>query len=188
MQGATDQLGLVFGQTAKSDVARQPFGSFTGSCFHTDLMRDINLTNKALGTVSDALAAAMPTVVSNDADYTDDGRVRSPLNTDGVGSLEFCDISPSAKVPGLYRCGSTADYLPACWPDPAGRANRVYCMHEPSDKTVERVYVSEMPDPDRRLGNAEPWAITWTMALAASIRIRRSLVVPAQRVRLQLRL
>ena len=56
-RGALDQVGLLLKQTALSDVAGQPLGAFAGACFHNNLMRSIELTNEALGTVSDDIAA-----------------------------------------------------------------------------------------------------------------------------------
>ena len=53
VRGVTDQLGLAFRQVARSQVAQQPLNAFTGACFHTDLMRGIELTNEALGAVAD---------------------------------------------------------------------------------------------------------------------------------------
>lgn len=52
IRGATDQIGLVFGQVARPNVARQPLGSFTGACFHTNLMRTVQLTNEAIGAIA----------------------------------------------------------------------------------------------------------------------------------------
>jgi len=52
VRGATDQVGVWLGLTASSQVAQQPLGSFTGACFHTNLMRGIELTNDAYAAVS----------------------------------------------------------------------------------------------------------------------------------------
>lgn len=57
VRGATDRIGLHLGLVAHSDVASQPLGSFTGPCFHSSLMRNIKLTNEALGAVADDLAS-----------------------------------------------------------------------------------------------------------------------------------
>lgn len=61
-RGATDQLGLLFGQVARSEVAQQPLKAFTGACFHTDLMRGIELTGEALGAVADDINARVTTL------------------------------------------------------------------------------------------------------------------------------
>ncbi len=57
VRGATDQIGLLIGQAAKSEVSQAPLGSFSGACFHTSLMRSIELTNEALGVINDDLAS-----------------------------------------------------------------------------------------------------------------------------------
>jgi pimeloyl-ACP methyl ester carboxylesterase len=59
-RGVADQFLLRVGLIAKSDVALQPLGSFGGACFHTSLMRDIELTNEALGAVHDDLSSRAP--------------------------------------------------------------------------------------------------------------------------------
>ena len=64
VRGATDQLGLLFSLTARSEVAGQPLAALTGPCFHTSLMRDIELTNEALGAVHDDLAGRVPEVTT----------------------------------------------------------------------------------------------------------------------------
>ena len=53
VRGATDQVGLLFGQVARSQVAQQPLKAFISACIHTDLMRGMELTNEALGAVAD---------------------------------------------------------------------------------------------------------------------------------------
>ena len=79
VRGATDQLGLLFGQVAASQVAQQPLRAFAGACFHTDLMRGIELTAEALGavavdissraavTATDLLSAPVPAVCTHRA-------------------------------------------------------------------------------------------------------------------------
>ncbi|ALG12151.1 esterase/lipase family protein [Kibdelosporangium phytohabitans] len=46
VRAGTDQVGLTLGFTAENDVA-QPITSALGACFHSDLMRTIQLTNDA---------------------------------------------------------------------------------------------------------------------------------------------
>jgi len=60
VRGATDQLSLLFGQVARSQVAQQPLKAFTGACFHTDLMRGMELTAEALGAVADDISSRVP--------------------------------------------------------------------------------------------------------------------------------
>jgi pimeloyl-ACP methyl ester carboxylesterase len=57
VRGATDQVGVWLGLTAKSQVAQEPLGSFAGACFHTNLMRGIELANDAYAAVSADLAS-----------------------------------------------------------------------------------------------------------------------------------
>lgn len=57
VRGATDQVGVWLGLTAKSQVAQQPLASFAGACFHTNLMRGIELDNDAYAAVSADIAS-----------------------------------------------------------------------------------------------------------------------------------
>jgi pimeloyl-ACP methyl ester carboxylesterase len=57
VRGATDAVGLALGLTSKGDVAQQPLAAFTGACFHTDLMRTIELTNEATGEIQDDITS-----------------------------------------------------------------------------------------------------------------------------------
>jgi pimeloyl-ACP methyl ester carboxylesterase len=65
VRGTTDQIGLLFGQVAASQVAQQPLKAFTGACLHTDLMRGLELTVEALGAVADDISSRAP-VTAND--------------------------------------------------------------------------------------------------------------------------
>jgi pimeloyl-ACP methyl ester carboxylesterase len=59
-RGVGDQIGLVFGLVSKTDVAQQPLAVFSGPCFHTQLMRGIELTNEATGAVTDDISSRTP--------------------------------------------------------------------------------------------------------------------------------
>lgn len=52
VRAATNQLGIEIGVVAVSEVPRIHLNAFSGSCFHTDLTRDIQTTNEALGAVN----------------------------------------------------------------------------------------------------------------------------------------
>lgn len=60
VRGATDQVSVWLGLAANSQVAQQPLGSIAGACFHTDLMRGIELTNDADAAVSADIASRAP--------------------------------------------------------------------------------------------------------------------------------
>jgi pimeloyl-ACP methyl ester carboxylesterase len=60
VRGVTDSVALSVGLVSKNDVAKQPLNAFKGACFHTDLMRDIELTNEATGEISADIAARDP--------------------------------------------------------------------------------------------------------------------------------
>lgn len=59
VRGATDSLGLTFQQVARNDVAASPLGAMTGPCFHTQLMRGIELTNEAVGIIADDIESRL---------------------------------------------------------------------------------------------------------------------------------
>ncbi len=53
IRGATDRLALKLNLAAANDVADAPWEGFSGPCFHTSLMRSIELTNEVMGAVND---------------------------------------------------------------------------------------------------------------------------------------
>jgi len=53
VRSGIDQAGLILKLTAANDVAGAPLGAFSGPCFHTSLMRSIELSNEVLGAVND---------------------------------------------------------------------------------------------------------------------------------------
>ena len=55
-----DQVGISLRLTATADVA-QPVWKLTSPCYHSNLMRTIELTNEAMGAVADDIAARQPT-------------------------------------------------------------------------------------------------------------------------------
>jgi pimeloyl-ACP methyl ester carboxylesterase len=65
VRGATDSIGLVFGLVSKVDVAEQPLASLTGACFHTNLMRAIQLTNEATGAINDDISSRQPVTAAD---------------------------------------------------------------------------------------------------------------------------
>jgi pimeloyl-ACP methyl ester carboxylesterase len=71
-RSVSDQISLAFGLVSKADVAQQPLAVFSGPCFHTQLMRGIELTNEATGAVTDDINSRLPR-----------------LSTDGYGPLRF---------------------------------------------------------------------------------------------------
>jgi pimeloyl-ACP methyl ester carboxylesterase len=53
VRGVGDTLSLWIGVTAKNDVPQQPVASLFGACFHSNLMRSIELSNEIMGIVDD---------------------------------------------------------------------------------------------------------------------------------------
>lgn len=110
VRGVTDQLGLAFRQVARSQVAQQPLKAFTGACFHTDLMRGIELTNGALGavagdirsrfsvTAADLLSAPVPAVCRHPAGRLVNGvQPGLPVNQ-GTMALAWLHDGAAAKA------------------------------------------------------------------------------------------
>lgn len=86
-----------------------------------------------------------------------DGRIRLPLATDGdlgVG-VDECSQSTFTQAMGVYRCGSVAASLPACWPS----TDYLYCMHGPADDTVVRIWAGDSLPPSSKPDDATPWQI-----------------------------
>jgi len=87
VRGIADTIGLTIGMTARNDVA-QPITSVKGACFHTNLMRTIELTNEATGIVNEDIEGRLPV---NANDYR--------MSVAGWEAYQF--ISPS----GNFSCG-----------------------------------------------------------------------------------
>lgn len=62
---ASDLLALSFGLISKTDIPDVPLKAFNGACFHSSLMRSIELTNEALGAVADDLEARQPATAAS---------------------------------------------------------------------------------------------------------------------------
>lgn len=90
VRGATDQIGLLLRTTAGNDVAR-PIAAIAGPCYHTNLMRTVQLTNEATGIVSDDISA------------------RTPPNTirfDGIGALSLDLTATELSARGYVNQGN----------------------------------------------------------------------------------
>ena len=59
VRAGVDQAGLILKLTTANDVAGAPLGAFSGPCFHTSLMRSIELSNEVLGAVNDYINPRM---------------------------------------------------------------------------------------------------------------------------------
>jgi pimeloyl-ACP methyl ester carboxylesterase len=56
---STDQVGLLIGQTSAVDVAK-PLWQLASPCYHSNLMRTIELTNEAVGAVASDISGRQP--------------------------------------------------------------------------------------------------------------------------------
>lgn len=132
VRGATDQLGLLFRQTSQVDVAAQPLGALTGPCFHTSLMRTIEITNEATGHIADDVASRqpreltladlrnvpVPSLCEHPAGTLVDGTLPGVAEQDGfvqAVDAELADLdgdrSPEGIVTVQCTYGGNADYL-----------------------------------------------------------------------------
>jgi hypothetical protein len=59
-RGVSDSIAVSLGLVSKTDTAAVPLGAFAGPCFHTHLMRGIQLTSEATGAVNDDISARQP--------------------------------------------------------------------------------------------------------------------------------
>ena len=136
-----------------------------------DVIAAINADADKLGEAATQIEQVTP--------FLADGRIRLPLAPDtGSGyQLDACDPSPAANVAGVYRCGSTADYLPACWPDPA-KSLDLFCMHTPGDETVVRTTLPDGTAPAPANTAAVPWEIVLDDRTVCTIRIGGSWPMP----------
>ena len=109
-RGLRDDILLKVGLISKADVAASPLGAFSGPCFHTSLMRSVELTNEATGAISDdiaarqpvtgrdLLAAPVPASCQHEAGRLTDGALRGlPPNT-GDMKLAWKDAAAAEKA------------------------------------------------------------------------------------------
>ncbi len=135
---AKDGIGIALGQVAASDVP-QPIWRVLGPCFHSNLMRNIKLTNEATATIAsdiDGRTATEPpqppltaeavadtdlpvcrdfvTMKSGEADVAlrrmQEARDDTMSMTIARLSVKvFCKLNPGRKIDGVYAPGSRAD-------------------------------------------------------------------------------
>lgn len=174
VRGATDTLGLALGLVSKSDVAEQPLAAFAGACFHTNLMRDIELTNEAVGAVNDDISAQQgpvipPTTVITNTPYLTDGSLRLPIDpASSALAGSDCEGGPITSS-GFFSCGTTAASLKECWREPADSTGAVWvdCLHDPRDKLIDHfragtIFVDAV--------NRDPWALRLADGTVCTVR------------------
>lgn len=130
-----DRLLVAIGQKSNLDVAPMPLHAFTGACFHTSLMRTVQLTTEVLGLVSDDLAARVPEAPQEPAQGADPQAAAVPICRDWVAMSAddrdeevrtllvahrdstnftlsrlsvraFCELNPGRRIDGVYAPGS----------------------------------------------------------------------------------
>ncbi|MBE4716586.1 alpha/beta fold hydrolase [Pseudarthrobacter sp. AB1] len=111
VRGATNQIGVDIGLVAISEISRIQLNTFSGACFHTDLMRDIQATNEALGAVNDDISSRL-SVPGFPAELK--GKWCSHLNPDNCFSIadkkaRFPDLFVAYSGPAVDAPGAT-DY------------------------------------------------------------------------------
>lgn len=101
--------------------------------------------------------------------FLSDGRVRLPLDGAGNSNItaEYCSQTGVAQHAGVYRCGSVADSLPACWPS----VDYLYCMHDPADDTVVRVRMGASPPAASEPDHPNPWQIVLANGSRCDVRL-----------------
>lgn len=93
LRGVADEIGVTLKIASKAETARQPLAAFHSPCFHSSLMRDIELTNEATGAVlDDILARQMTPEQTAEAFYT-------ALQANDTATID------RLKAPGYYGAG-----------------------------------------------------------------------------------
>jgi len=113
-------------------------------------------------------AAPDPRVVTV-TPFLADGRVRLPLDSadHSQTNVDYCSQTNVAQHAGVYRCGSSADHLPACWPS----VDYLYCLHGPADNTVVRVWAGTSLPAASEPGLTVPWQIVLADGSRCDIRL-----------------
>ncbi|MHA6781136.1 esterase/lipase family protein [Pseudonocardia saturnea] len=103
VRAATDRIGLTFGLTSRADVADSPLGAMSGPCFHTQLMRSIELTNEATGAVNDDIESRRNGPAASLGPLVGDwGRHSTTLTIRADGSAETLERT-------YTPCGTSSD-------------------------------------------------------------------------------
>jgi pimeloyl-ACP methyl ester carboxylesterase len=110
VRAGTDQVALALNVTARNDVA-QPITSALGACFHSNLMRAIELTNVATGVVNEDVESRRPQVQADPAGYQKSPGLHS---FDSPSGRFLCGVlAPYEGQPGVAACqGSTTPIPP----------------------------------------------------------------------------
>lgn len=131
-----DKVEVAIGQKSELDVAGFAVGAFGGACYHSNLMRVVQLTNEVLGLVSgdlearvsdtppvqepqtpDPVPAAVPTcrdwvaMSSGDREQAvrelqDSRGDHSSLTIAKFSVRLFCELNPGRRIDGVYAPGS----------------------------------------------------------------------------------
>jgi pimeloyl-ACP methyl ester carboxylesterase len=159
-RAVTEHLELWAGLIGPQDVASQPFVAFAGACFHTALMRDIELTNTAIHRVQEDLAARL--AATGQQYITTDlpgvcGTISAPGRPMAVVSAPFgeTDCTTALAAARQYYQQPAAAYTTAVWscmpddnsgggPDPR-IAN---CFSDRAEVDLDRPIDRTRPTPD----------------------------------------
>lgn len=128
VRGLTDGIGLKVRLLAESDAAGSPIGAFTGPCFHNSLMRDVSLTNEAMGTIDDDIASrqdqhgALPQAGIDASEIDDPEGTRTPvlvvLDTSGSMADEVPAATASGSAPKIDAARTAVlDLIDSSHPD-----------------------------------------------------------------------
>lgn len=101
--------------------------------------------------------------------FLPDGRIRLPLASGNYSDItvDSCGQTAVAQTAGVYRCGSVAASLPACWPS----VNYIYCMHGPADDSVVPVWAGTSLPAASEPDQSEPWQIVLADGSRCDVRL-----------------
>jgi pimeloyl-ACP methyl ester carboxylesterase len=173
VRGLSDAIGLTFGVIARNDVA-QPITSVLGACFHSNLMRTIELTNETTGIVNeDITSRTPPTKVVTVVPVDRTGKPAPGYTVVDDGGTVDCGSatshpSPAAVGPNIISCFPTAAGADICWPEPDQIT--LLCGWEPWDETLHRATAAAPVTPVTPTADPQPWALE--LADGARCRLR----------------
>lgn len=126
-----DKLAVKLGQKSQLDVAGSPTAAFAESCYHSNLMRVVQLTTEVLGLVSEDIAARAPEAPPEPPQGSDPEAATFPICRDWVAMSSedreqelrtllnahgdktglsltklsvrvFCELNPGRRIDGVY--------------------------------------------------------------------------------------
>jgi pimeloyl-ACP methyl ester carboxylesterase len=139
-QGTRDTVGLLAEVIPLDEVPDQPFASFGGACYHSNLMRTLELSVVTTAVVNDDIVGRIqdlaPTQIVEEVAVNTDGNPAEGYRIVGDSAEVDCYAASIAAIDdGIHRCSPTASGADICYE--VGGPN-LLCAGSPWDRELRR--------------------------------------------------